>query len=261
MEPPQDIDIRFESRHLEDYFDWEHAHPPTQAPAPVLADASFVAGLNLFTTTLKSQVLYAHGSYQTHGPDLLQQSTSVYKSLAEEAGVAVVSYFCELSNADPPANRSRESMELSALLCALIRQLVNLLPSGGSEQAARLDPSRFAVLDGTLRTYKEALSLIEDLARCVRLPMMLFIIHGLNILEEEAGNTIIEVLEDLVNCFVRMANPVSTDEEGIVKVLFTSSGLSDVLCNLINEEDMVACDSSTPGGGKRARRGRQVLSY
>lgn len=227
----------------------------------MLADATFVAGLNLFTTTMESQVLYAHGSYQTQGPDLLQKSTSVYKSLAEEAGVAVVSYFCDLSNADAPASRTRETMELSALLCALIRQLVNLIPSGGPEHPSSFDPSRFTDLDGTLRTYKEALSLIEDLASRVHLPLVLFIIHGLDVLEDPAEDTTTEVLEDLVNCLGRMADPGSTGEERIVKVLFTTSGLSHVLCNLINEEDMVACDASTHGGGKRSRRGRQVLSY
>lgn len=254
-------DIRFATRHFEDYFTWEHVHPHLETPGPLLADANFVARLNDFTTTMKSQLLYAHGRFHSHGPDTLQQSASVYRSLAQEAGVPVVSYFCELSHDDPPANRTRESMELSALLYAMIRQVINVLPEQSTDAAFPIQQAKLSALDGTLRTWKDALGLFENLVGSVHLPLLLFVIHGLNVVEDDVEGTTTQALEDIVRCLARMAGPNQIGDGTIIKVLFTSSGLSDALCHVLDEEFMVSCDSSSPGTARRSRRARQVVSY
>ncbi|SPO04178.1 uncharacterized protein DNG_06861 [Cephalotrichum gorgonifer] len=191
------IDIRFESRHFEDYFTWEHVHPHLETAAPLFADATFVGRLNLFTTTTESQLLYAHGQYHPQAMDILQKSASVYASLARNAGVPVVSYFCELSHDEPPANRTRESVELSAVPYAMIRQLINILPAQSHDEDVDLSTSRFSTLDGTLRTWREALLLFKDLVRCVRLPALIFVIHGINLLEDYVEHSTSKGLESL----------------------------------------------------------------
>jgi len=255
-------DIRFESRHLEDYFSWEHVHPFLETPTPLLADAAFVARLNAFTTTANSQILYAHGQYHSQGDDVLRQAALTYMTLAQEAGVPVISYFCDLSHDEPPANRTRESVELCALLCAVIRQLVNLLPVQDADAALTLDGARFSAIDGTLRTWREALALFEDLVSRVRLPLLLFVIYGLNSLEDDAGGTTTEALEDLVHIVTQISTlRPSSGEGGIVKILFMTSGLSETLCRRLDEESQIACDSSTPRGARGSRRARQIVSY
>ncbi|CAI4219214.1 unnamed protein product [Parascedosporium putredinis] len=185
--------IRLASRHFEEYFTWEHVHPFIETPSPLLADTAFVVRLDAFTTSMESQLLYAYGRFHTQGPGILDKSAVVYKTLAQEAGVPVV---------------SRESVELSALLYALIRQVIDLLPTNNTQVATFLDEERFSTLDGTLRTWKDALELFENLVDGVRLPLVLFVVHGLNILEEEAQGIAAEALEDLVQCFTRLANPL-----------------------------------------------------
>lgn len=260
---PSTVDIRLESRHFEDYFTWEHVHPHLGTPTRLLADTPFVARLNAFTTTMESQVLYAHGWIHAQDSGILQHSASVYKSLAEEAGVPVIAYFCDLSNEDPPANRSRETMELSALLYAMMRQVINLLPAQNADAAVPFVEAKVSALDGTLRTWKDALILFEDLVHAVRLPLLLFVIHGINVLEQDAEGTTTKALEDIVRCLARLTDPSPDfrEEEMVIKVLFTTYGVSEPLCNLLDHESMITCDVSSPATPTKARRSRQVISY
>jgi hypothetical protein len=220
-----------------------------------------VDGLEAFTAATDSQLLYAHGQYYFQGADPLRQWTLGYMSLAQAAGVPVVSYFCELSADEPPATRTRESIELSALIYALIRQLVNLLPVGDPETAAAFDAARFSALDGTLRTWKEALSVFENLVEAVRLPLMLFVIHGLNVVEDESEHSTAEALVALVQCFARVSGPASTHGSRICKVLFTTSGLSETLSYLLDEGYIISCGSTSPGGPRQSKRARKVVLY
>ncbi|KPM38460.1 hypothetical protein AK830_g8093 [Neonectria ditissima] len=252
------IDIRFESRHFEDYFTWDHVHPESETPLPLLADATFLGRLDYFTTSMESTVLYAHGQYQDESTNLLRQSVSAYASHSQEAGVPVVSYFCQLPHDEPPEHRSRESIDLSALLYAMIRQVVNLLPVGASRVS--LDAEIFSTLDGTLRTWQEAIALFEHLVSCVELPLLLFVIDGINVLEDQFEHSTDEALENLVRCLARMTNPAAVGEERMVKVLFTTMGLSETLCRLLDREDMVSCSTSSPRGARRMPRARRVIS-
>lgn len=258
---PSPVDIRFASRHFEDYFTWEHVHYHTETQGRPLADATFVARLNDFTTTMQSQVLYAHGRFQSQRANILRQSAAAYSSLARDAGVPVISYFCELSHDEPPQNRTRETMELTALLYAMIRQVINILPATSAGTAPFVTEAKLCALDGTLRTWKAAVSLFEELVTSVKLPLLLFTIHGLNVLEDAVDGTTTEAVEDVVGCLGRLARADSAGEGTVVKVLFTSSGLSEPLFHLVDEESIIACDSSPLGAPNRPRRRRQAISY
>ncbi|KAK7424338.1 hypothetical protein QQX98_000606 [Neonectria punicea] len=252
------IDIRFESRHFEDYFTWDNVHPVLEAPLPLLADATFLGRLDYFTTSMESTVLYAHGQYQGESTNLLRQSVSAYAVHSQEAGVPVVTYFCQLPHDEPPEHRSRESIELSALLYAMIRQVVNLLPVDTTN--IPLDMEMFSTLDGTLRTWQEALTLFEQLVRCVELPLLLFVIDGINVLEDQFEHSTDEQLESLVRCLARMTNMGAVGEDRIVKVLFATMGLSETLCQLLDRDDMISCTTSSPRGTRKSLRARRVVS-
>ena len=133
--------------------------PPLVAPA----DPAFVTRLNAFTANTESAILYACRRFLGEATEPLQRSAAVYISLAREAEIPVISYFCRLSHDEPPIGRTRETIELSALLCAMIRQLVNILPGQLRSEAPSLDLQRFAELDGTLRTWEQGISILGDL--------------------------------------------------------------------------------------------------
>lgn len=143
---------------------------------------------------MESQVLYVHGWASAQGMGILQHSALVYKTLAKEAGVPVISYFCNLSNENPPANRSRETMELSAMLYAIMRQLINLLLAQNADNAFPLSEAKLSSLDGTLRTWSDALSLFEDLVRAVHLPLLIFVIYSINVFENDVRGTATRLL-------------------------------------------------------------------
>lgn len=105
-------------------------------------------------------------------------------------------------------------MELSAALYAMIRQLVNFLPARDAKTGATIDATRFHALDGTLRTWKEALGVFEDLVNGARLPLILFVIHGLNVLEEDFEHTTADALQDLFHCFTRISDHVPRGVNG-----------------------------------------------
>jgi hypothetical protein len=260
--PQKGADVKFESRHLEDYFTWEHVYPFSDASLPLLGTATFVSRLGTFTTAMESQVLYAHSRYQEEGMNLLQQSAAEYISLAREAGVPVVSYFCQLTPEEPPVNRTRESVELSALLCAMIRQLIHLLPADFHSPALAFNAERFAILDGTLRTWDHAIGLFVELAGCVRLPILLFVIDGLNLLEDDFEYSTHGKLEQLIECLMGLVSSSSSEGDGrVVKVLFTTAGLSGPLCRELDDKDLVSCDTPSPGVMGRHRRAGQTVSF
>lgn len=224
--------IKQASHVLEKYFHWAHVfledsdtspslqEPEMGNPSPILADSRFVTSLDSFTTSLDSRILYGLGQYRDEGSNGLRRAAMRYASLARRSGIPVVSYFCRLQSADPPPHRSRETMEAGALVSALIRQLAELLPAefsssspsaidttpGGSK---RLRPRRLAALDGTLRTWEAALDLLVDLVRAAGLPHLIFVIDGLNLLDddnagdgENGGSALAARLGELVRCLL-----------------------------------------------------------
>lgn len=253
-------DVKFISRGLEDYFEWEHVYPFSELPGPLLADTAFVARLNSFTTMMKSQILYAHGQYQPEGSNLLRQSAAGYISLAREARVPVVSYFCRLSNQAPTGSRTREAEELIALQYAIIRQLIDLLPAEFACSSPAFHEARFSSLDGTLQTWEQATTLFVDVARCVNLPLLLFVIDGLNLVDDDFEHSTDREVGRLVACFKDLAGS-GKNSQCIVKVLFTTAGLSGMLCRGLDEKDQITCDTSSPAGAARSRRGRQAITF
>ncbi|KAH7129225.1 hypothetical protein EDB81DRAFT_860164 [Dactylonectria macrodidyma] len=62
--PQRGAVIQFESRHFEEFFDWDQVHLSDESPQPVLADPAFVTRLKSFTETMESRIMYAHSRYQ-----------------------------------------------------------------------------------------------------------------------------------------------------------------------------------------------------
>lgn len=90
-----EIDFRFLSRHPEDYFSWRHVQSSLEEQGLQLAEITLLARVRSFSTTMSSQILYAHSLYRGEGPKLLWQSISTPVSSARDVGIPVISCFFE----------------------------------------------------------------------------------------------------------------------------------------------------------------------
>lgn len=287
--------------------------PPEDAEV-LLTDRLVVTRLDAFTTSMASQVLYLHDeSFATDHPNFLQQAMGAYIALARDQCIPVVSYFCRLahtrpkgamaasassssSSSDSPSlspKRTRESVELCAALYAMLRQLINLLPADftttttsgrGSSCSSRGEAVAAAAslftedglkgLDGTLRTWDRAVDLFAELVRCLKLPLLLFVVDGINLVEDDMDRYTLAKIDRLV-CRLRSLveegqaaqaqrkgeeEEQEEEEEGslttttsIVKVLFSTAGLSRVLCSRLEEADSMNCREIASPRNPRAR--------
>ncbi|KAH7322622.1 hypothetical protein B0I35DRAFT_476554 [Stachybotrys elegans] len=252
-------DVKLASAHFEDYFDWDRVYPFTEGPRPPLVDIMFASRLRDFTITMQSQIMYVQSQNSSTGLNPIHQTMAEYISRAREKRIPVVSYFCDPSAREVPYGRSAESMELCALLYSLIRQLIQLVP-------AELPPStpplheQILALDGTLRTWEEGLELLGSLVRCLDVPLLLFIVDGVNTLEDEElqGSRFDMALRQLITCLEALTREVLPGDR-MIKVLFTTTGPSQSLCDEMDERDIVACNMSN--STRKNRRGRQPLAF
>lgn len=202
---------------------------------------------------MESQILYAHAQYRPEGLNLLRLSAAKFIALAREHKIPVVSYFCRLSGPlsdedSMPDAQERESTELISLLYSMIRQTIDLLPVDEDVTspfpATDFSEMRFSGLDGTLDTWDTAVELFCDLIASVHLPLLLFVVDGLNLLEDDPGNTTSDRIEALIRGLRDLTQPqMMTGPK--VKLLFTTAGLSSTLCRELEDTQVIACNVSS----------------
>lgn len=252
------VAMKLESRHLEDYFNWDHVNPyPEASPEALVADTGFISRLRDFTARKDSGVFYgsALDPLSPDAPNRLRTAAGQYVTLARQRA-AVLSYFVQTSHETPPANRTRESMELCAVLYALLRQGIQYLPARfTSPRPMWFAKPRLDVLDGTFRTWDEANSLLVDLVSCIELPLVVLVIDGLNLVEDDAASNSNARIERLIDS-IHAAIATGREQKRIIKVLFTTNGTSRILNEKLEADDIVLCQVSPPINAKKLRRAR-----
>lgn len=248
--PRRDQDIKLWSAHLEDYYNSEQIYPFPDTPQEFYAETAFVSRLGEFTTVLESQVLYAMTRFQPLGHNLLRLSAAKYAGLARANDVLVVSFFC--------LPLSDDTNQHIALLYALIRQVVELLDDStlASEQVTE---ERIKTLEGTVDTWETALQLFNEMVRNIRVRQLLFVIDGINLVEDDSDDATEERVRGVVRALKGLACPNAV-RNCIVKVLFTTAGRSSCLCDELDSDQMVVCDVSSPVG-TGPRKSRRFLLY
>ncbi|KAL6361021.1 hypothetical protein LRP88_04483 [Fusarium phalaenopsidis] len=156
-----------------------------------------------------------------------------FKSTHEES-MPLVSYFCSISSQDlREGNPSREAEGVVSLVYAFLHQFLAAIHSFHSTDASKQSllsalEQQISGLDGTVRTWSEALSAFDQAARLVT-PDTVCVIDGLHWLD---GRDTDDLLSDLV----RLLRKTS------FRVLFTTSGTSGALLEHMNPEDCVEMD-------------------
>ena len=219
-------------------------------PSPLFAGSDAASAFDLWALSTKSSVL--HMCEDTPGPESsLQRIAGQYTEVACSSHVPIISYFCWLSAQKPPAGRTRETIELTALLYSLILQLAKLLPDELLHTSQIPTQSNLDVLDGTLSTWATAIDIFDQLLTLFAEPLLLVVIDGLDWLEDTKYHSTDDALRSFLETLLRHTR---VEDGPVVKVLLTTSGRCNALLRLLARDVTVYTPSS------RSRRGMVPIS-
>ena len=181
-----------------------------------------------------------------------------YAASTAESNLPVISFFCELPRKTKSRESTQETEALMSLIYALIRQLINLLPSRFRHREC-FDPQSIQALDGTTRTFDGAIAILKDLLDLAP-PVLFCVIDGFEVLDDQSTR---QYLTDFVKALEghRFGNEDTTASRRTSKFLFTTAGRSRSLLNHLQEEELVFAERSSAGRkpGKPSP-GRRALS-
>lgn len=258
-EPQFRTEVQYNSKDLDDYFDSSQVMIRPASSSFFFTEESVAARLREWTSGESGPNIV-----NLAGPNDLREesSTSLVAAqlccLLREAKFPVVSFFCSLSHEEPPEGRCRETVGLVALIYALIRQLTELIPVNFKEPEPQLGANRFEELDGTLRSWSQALAIFADLLDFADQPVLFIIIDGLQWLDDHTHRSTDKYLEEFISLLQDRANLESERNHRSLKVLFTTNGLSEALAATLDDDNLfVAENKSRPMG--RPSPGRKPL--
>ncbi|KAI0514732.1 hypothetical protein F5B22DRAFT_610538 [Xylaria bambusicola] len=211
-------DILLSSKHLEDFFDRGRFRLEEDRAGPTGVSSGIIRRLSEWMKNPTSYLLWLEGprifADDINNPfDVLANRII---QLAEQNHIPTISYRCELRRGEQlrSGNDSREAQASMSLICALIRQLIELLLPK-FQASVDLSEGRLRVLDGCILSWSETVGLFRDL-----LPLMpdtlLCIIDGIHWLDDSSTTGCLEEL-------------VQTMRGSKMRVLFTTTGRSTCL--------------------------------
>lgn len=216
---------------LEDFFFRDRIRLPCEPASPGMVAAEALAFLAEWTKSADIGIAAISGP-DYEGDELedpMPMLAAQFIDFAVRSNVPVVSYFCELRRARTKKLQDTKEMQgLIQLTYGIIRQLVEMmLPEFECDKD--LSKRRFDRLDGSPRTWSEAVAVLQDLQEL--LPgKTFFVIDGLQWLDDSSTS---EHLRHLVDS-------LRSDK---LKVLFTTSGRSRCLLDRLSREEMLILDT------------------
>ncbi|EKV09428.1 hypothetical protein PDIG_30720 [Penicillium digitatum PHI26] len=249
------LEIQSSSKHLQDFFDSDDQICDYEPGVKVVAEASIVASLQQWATSSRSQALAVGGTQPTASLDPVALISACYASFARQARLPVVSHFCVLSSKEARGLNLHEQ-GLIALTYSIIRQLINWLPPlVDSDAVLDLSAERFRQLDGTLTSWKAALSLVDTLLQSAP-PLLVFIIDGLDAIHNPSTDGAIRELVRVLLTHTRRQPQGGLNGQGptlLMKVLFTVTGRPSALVETLSEHMLILSESNktnqpTPSG-------------
>ncbi|KAF8846683.1 hypothetical protein BDZ45DRAFT_608575, partial [Acephala macrosclerotiorum] len=233
--------IMLVSNQLFDFFSPSHLQSPYQSPtsSPISLDTTAASRLKDWTTsTAPDSRLISIAGRRPKGlePPPMSVLASMCVEFAAAANLPVISYFISL----PPSgelreSNSREVQALISLTYALIRQLIEQLPTQFSS-SFDFSQGRLSILDGTPKTWTEVIELMKDLVQVVPKPLFC-ILDGFQVLDDWSTEALVE---DLVKVLGGEGGNCAEGET--LKVLVTTTGRSRALVRLLKTKDLLLAD-------------------
>ena len=221
-------------------------------------DWQVVSALEEWTTS-EAQMLCIVGPTQIADASPTTMVASEYVIFATQAEIPTISYFCELPRprTNLPNDMTAEMSGLISLTYALIRQLMELLPSFTS-YAEELGAQRFAKLNGSAESYDEAASLLRELLD-LSPPILFCIIDAFEILDDRSTTAPMTTFVNSLRGHNVYKGPASSGSDRVLKILFTTAGPSGTLLTELGEDELVfaeragsAVKTGRPSVGRRS---------
>ncbi|KAL4965693.1 uncharacterized protein BDV14DRAFT_172577 [Aspergillus stella-maris] len=241
------VELQAASAHLQEHFNHADQLPIHDAGTNITVEGNVVEILNQWATDTYSQVLAIGSSSNTTGdsyfPSSAGQISSCYASLAAETNAPIITFFCSPRPA-PKDGMTEFQQGLIALVYSLIRQLLEYLPpvlNGSATHTVKAE--NFTLLDGTLTSWKEILSLIDTLLYYAP-PLLMCIVDGLDRLSDPSTD---EYIRSLVRIFVshtRNPDDSSPGRQSVLKILFTVEGELEALFQTLAENPLTLTESN-----------------
>jgi hypothetical protein len=247
----QNTSLAYMSRDLQDHITIFEDPAALVYPSDIFAEHAIVKALQHWTTSTESERLWIIGAPAKYPAP----TTSIAASVANAASELGVPFACFCYPVMHQDENTTDEKGVISLLYTLIRQIIDLIPP--SLDDPQLNEARFAALDGTLKTWREALSILSDILR-IAPPLLLIIVDGIEQLDfAECGE---HYLLELLRLLQTKSETSANDGSGnAIKLLFTTAGNCAALNDVIDEDTsvLVKCQSShlkaSPGrwrGGK-----------
>ena len=239
-------DLQYYSRHLEDSIVHGQIRIQYDPSVRLFFDWQVVAALQRWSTSNSSQVINVVGPGPIKEPSLTAPIASHCIDLATQSRIPVISFFCELPQRGTSVS-NRESPEMIALISltyALIRQIVELVPTGMTEQPDLLNRRSFERLDGCSETLEDALDVLGHLLDQSP-PVLLCVIDGLQKLDDQETREYLTLLLETLRGQRRIQSTEAANSERLLKVLFTTAGRSRCLLNGLSSSELVFAERSS----------------
>lgn len=236
------LELQSASKDLQNFFDSDDQIADFDSEVEVVAEGSVVTSLQKWATSPRSQALAVGGSQSTGFPSPVALISACYASFARHARLPVVAHFCVL-----PTNEvhgmTPHQQGLISLTYSLIRQLIDTLPTVvDSDALLDLSAERFRLLDGTLSSWKAALSLVDTLLHFLP-PLLVLVIDGIDRLDDTSTDTAVrELIRVLLTHTRHQPKPVdggSPAQPFLFKVLFTVAGRPSALVETMSENELI----------------------
>jgi hypothetical protein len=236
------LEIQSSSKHLQDFFDSDDQICDYEPDVKVVAEGNIVASLQQWATSSRSQALAVGGTQPTASLDPVALISACYASFARQARLPVVSHFCALPSQEAKKELNLHEQGLIALTYSIIRQLIDWLPPVvDSDAVLDLSAERFRQLDGTLTSWKAALSLVDTLLQSAP-PLLVFIIDGLDAIHHPSTDGAIRELVRVLLTHTRRQPQGGLNGQGptlLLKVLFTVTGRPSALIETMSEHTLI----------------------
>ncbi|KAL4737022.1 hypothetical protein BDV11DRAFT_163163 [Aspergillus similis] len=237
------VELQLRSAHLQDYFD--NDDPLTSyEPTDVMVEENVLEALKQWSTDIYPQILTLGSVPDSASASTIALLSAFYTNLARNAKFPVIAYSCSV----PPTAMDGMTLfqqGLIALVYSLIRQLLEYLPpvvNGSSTHTVKAE--NFALLDGTLASWQEVLSLIDTLLYYAP-PLLLCVVDGLDRLQDQSTDQYIRSLVRIFLSHTRQSSDSTTGRQNVLlKVLFTITGRLAPLVETLSENPLTLNESS-----------------
>ena len=207
-----------------------------------LAKSKVMHPLQTWFSDPGNRLLWMYGPYNTDVPSEVSLIATHLVTAISNARYPVVAFRCQ---GDISAFECLVSMTYSFVL-----QLIWLVPDGFITNKD-FSSERFALLDSSIASLPEALTLMEDLLTVIT-RRFIIVIDGFQLLEDkfDDGNGTGMFLNFLIKIFRQQ------QAERAFKILYTTNGFSERLSHIVDISNQIDLMTEATGHGGRKRHGR-----